>query len=112
MVLAEQRDEKLRLHLVDGSFVDVWFSKSIPGRWAYHWKRRHIDGTLYRHDNRPHERYRHLRTYPKHFHMGSDEHVVESYLSDDPEEALREFLTFIRAKLKGMGRDVRDREVS
>ena len=34
--------------------------------------------------------------------MGSDEHVVESYLSDDPEEALREFLTFIRAKLKGV----------
>ena len=60
VVLAEQRDEKLRLHLVDGSFVDVWFSKSIPGRWAYHWEQRHIDGTLYRHDNRPHERYRHF----------------------------------------------------
>jgi len=44
--------------------------------------------------------------------MGSDEHVVESHLRDDPEEALREFLTFIRAKLKGVERYVGDREVS
>ena len=31
---------------------------------------------------------------------------------DDPMEALREFLAFIRTKLKGMERGTRDREVS
>ncbi|RLI09740.1 hypothetical protein DRO33_06400, partial [Candidatus Bathyarchaeota archaeon] len=101
IVTAEFMEEKLRLHIIDGSFLDVWFSEAIPGRWAYHWERRHIDGTIYRHDNRPHRSLRHLRTYPKHFHAGSDERVEESYLSDEPEQALRQFLSFIRDKLRG-----------
>ena len=101
IVLAtEVLEGKLRIHILDGSFLDVWFSQVMPGRWAYHWERRHIDSTIYRHDNRPHEHLRHLRTYPKHFHVERDEHVEESYLSDEPEEALRQFLTFIRDKLK------------
>ena len=99
VITAEFMEEKLRLHLVDGSFIDVWFSEALPGRWAYHRERRHVDGTIYRHDNRPHENLKHLRTYPKHFHVESDEHVEESYLSDNPEEALRQFLSFARSKL-------------
>jgi hypothetical protein len=40
------------MHLVDGSYLDVWFSRKFPGRYAYHWERRHVDGSIYRHDNR------------------------------------------------------------
>ncbi len=25
---------KLRIYLIDGSFIDVWFSRKIPGRYA------------------------------------------------------------------------------
>ena len=89
---------KLRLDIVDGSLLDVFIS--VSGRYAYHWERRMTSaGDLYRHDNAPHDRWRHVATFPKHFHDGSENNVVESYISDDPEQAIREFLTFVRQKL-------------
>jgi len=42
---------KLRLYIVDESFLDVWFSRQLEGRYAYHWERRHVDDTIYRWDN-------------------------------------------------------------
>ena len=90
---------KLRLFVIDGSFVDVWFSKRIEGRFAYHWERRHIDGRIYRYDNRPHERFKQMKGFPTHFHNGSDEAVRESKFSPNYQEALREFLHLVREKL-------------
>ena len=90
---------KLRLHIVDESYLDVWFSKKIKGRFAYHWERRRIDGRVYRYDNRPHEELKHMSGFPKHFHDGSDENIRESEFSEDPKEVLREFLRFIRVKI-------------
>jgi hypothetical protein len=40
-----------------------------------------------------------MKTFPKHFHDGSDENIEESYLSDDPVDAVRSFLAFARRKL-------------
>ena len=91
---------ELRIILVDGSLIDVWFSLKLEGRYSYHWEREAIDGTIYRHDNAPHKRWQRVKTFPKHFHDGSEEEVGESYLSDDPEEALREFLTFAQNRLQ------------
>jgi hypothetical protein len=92
---------KLRLDIVDDSLLDVFIS--ISGRYSYHWERRLTSrGDLYRHDNAPHGRWRHVATFPKHFHDGSDSNVVESHISDDPENAMREFLTFVRHKLLSM----------
>ena len=31
--------DKLRAFIRDGSVVDIWFSKKIPGRFSYHWGR-------------------------------------------------------------------------
>jgi len=47
-------DEKLRIVLADNSYVDFWWSYKLPNRFAFHWERQHIDGTIYRHDNAPH----------------------------------------------------------
>ena len=33
--------EKLRIQFIDESFVDVYFSQTIPSRFAFHWERRH-----------------------------------------------------------------------
>ena len=44
------------------------------------------------------------KTFPKHLHDGSEERVVESFISDVPEEALRQFLAFVRDKLRELGR--------
>lgn len=28
--------DKIRAYILDGSVVDIWFSKKIPGRFSYH----------------------------------------------------------------------------
>lgn len=91
--------QKLRLEVIDDSIVDIFLSSS--GRYSYHWERRPIDGTIYRHDNAPHQRWKHIATFPKHFHNGSeaDEDVEASVIGDDPVEALRQFLHFVEATL-------------
>jgi len=92
---------KLRLDIVDGSLLDVFISTS--GRYSYHWERRLIaSGDIYRHDNAPHDAWRDVTTFPKHFHDGSEHVVVVSHVSDLPQEALHEFLSFVRRKLLGL----------
>ena len=90
---------ELRIVLVDGSFIDVWFSLALKGRYSYHWERTALDGTIYRHDNAPHKRWESIETFPKHFHQWSEDHVVVSYISNDPEQGLRVFLAFARKTL-------------
>ena len=90
---------ELRMILIDGSFIDVWFSLKLRKRYSYHWERRAIDGTIYRHDNAPHRRWESVNTFPKHFHAGAEMLVTESALSEVPADALREFLTFARERL-------------
>jgi hypothetical protein len=89
---------ELRIILTDGSFVDVWFSLKLQGRYSFHRERRALDGTIYRHDNSPHKRWESVTTFPKHFHDGSETNVSESHISEVPEEALQEFLSFPRAR--------------
>ena len=90
--------ERLRIFLKDRSFVDVWLSAS--GKYSYHWEHRHVRGMIHRHNNAPHSGWKHIKTFPKHFHDGSEGNVKESTVSDNPVDAVREFLSFIRSKLK------------
>ena len=91
---------KLRLDIVDGSLLDIFIS--VSGRYSYHWERRLIpSGDLYRHDNAPHNKWRHVATFPKHFHDGDENNVVESHISNTPKDAIREFLIFVRHNLLG-----------
>ena len=78
---------ELRIILIDGSFIDVWFSLKLKGRYSYHWERKFIDGSIYRHDNAPHKMWKTIKTFPKHFHDGDEDKVKESYISEKPEEA-------------------------
>ncbi len=59
----------------------------------------HDIGTIYRHDNVPDGRWASVLTFPKHCHDGQEDRVCESSLSDDPERAIREFLTIVRDRL-------------
>jgi hypothetical protein len=49
----------------------------------------------------PHRNWEKVKTFPKHLHNGTEENVIESHISDSPEEAIREFLDFIRGKILG-----------
>ena len=91
---------ELRVLLLDGSFIDVWFSLKLRERYSLHWERRAIDGTISRLDNAPHRRWQAVATFPRHFHNGSELNVTESHISEVPEQALREFLAFVQTTLK------------
>jgi hypothetical protein len=91
---------KLRLELRDGTFVDVWINP-LHSRYSFHWEQRARRGLIYRHDNAPD--HPHIATFPKHFHDGDEHQVAESTISDNPEDALREFLEFVRVKLDEWG---------
>lgn len=69
---------ELRIMLSDSSFVDIWFSLKLYGRYSYHWERKAIDGKIFRHDNAPHKRWESVSTFPRHFHNGSEESVEET----------------------------------
>lgn len=87
---------KLRIKLVDNTFIDVWFS--LDGEYSFHWEQREIRDNIYsvnRHDNAPHKKWAYIKTFPKHCHDGNQDNVTESYISDKPETALREFLNIV-----------------
>ena len=95
-------DESARVYLQDGSFLEVWLHREedLMERYAFHWERRHVDGSIYRHDNAPHVRWRGVETFPKHFHFETESDAVESHIPDDPISASRYLLDFIREFLK------------
>lgn len=88
---------KLRLILRDETFVDVWITPDGQ-RYAYHWEQRAKRGLIHRHDNAPD--HPHIATHPKHFHNGSESKVEESHIPNEPAEAMRYFLTFVREHLQ------------
>ncbi len=94
---------ELRIILTDGSFIDIWFSLKLKGRYSYHWERKFIDGSIYRHDNAPHKSWENVKTFPKHFHDGDEDRVRESYLSEEPGEAIRHFLNFVKKEFRLKG---------
>lgn len=91
--------QKLRLYVIDNSIIDVFLSSS--DRYSYHWERRHVDGSFYRHDNAPHNNWSDLKTFPRHFHCGSNdsEDVKSSYIPRDCLDAIEYFLNFIEREL-------------
>ncbi len=88
------------MELRDDTFVDVWMNP-LQSRYSLHWEQRAKRGLIYRHDNAPD--HPQIATFPKHFHDGDEHQIEESYISDDPEDALREFLEFVRVKLDEFG---------
>jgi hypothetical protein len=86
---------KLRLALMDDSFLEVWLS--MDRDYSYHWEQRRQRGRLFRWDNAPH--HPHVITFPDHFHDHDEATIRDSHISSDPARALREVLAFIRREL-------------
>ncbi|MHA1594588.1 MAG: toxin-antitoxin system TumE family protein [Candidatus Baldrarchaeia archaeon] len=97
---AEHLENRLRVYFVDGSFLDVWFSRRIENKYAYHWERRHINGTVYRWDNAAHSKWKNIETFPHHFHKGAADNVEPFQPSESEEGTFRNILDFARKRLK------------
>jgi hypothetical protein len=93
-------DAKLRMLLTDESYLDFWWSEVQEGRFAHHWNRQNVDGTIHRHDNSPHRKWSHIKTFPQHYHREREELVTESFLPETPQEAVRAFLVFCREVIR------------
>jgi len=69
------RVRKLRINLIDRTFVDVWYT--VDGEYSFHWEQSMIRNSIYRHDNAPHEKWSHISTFPRHCHDGVQDNVVK-----------------------------------
>ena len=71
------RAQKVRIHLIDNTIVDVWLSRD--GRYSYHWSNKGVRDYVLRHDNAPHEKWNTVSTFPKHRHEGSSHSSMPVY---------------------------------
>jgi len=90
---------ELRVYFHEGSFLEIWYSVKLENRYSYHWERRNVSGKIYRHDNSPHIKWKHVISYPKHFHFETEENVIESTISDLPRQAIKQMMEFIASQL-------------
>ena len=92
-------ESKLRIILKDNSFIDVYLSRKIEGRFGFHWECRDSAQSVYRYDNFPNERWKSVQTYPYHFHKGAQDKVEAVTFSTEPLEGFRAFMDFVRTKI-------------
>jgi len=95
VVQADILDSKMRVLLTDTSYVDVWVSRKLSGRFGFHWERRHLDGRIYRYDNFPDTEWADVSTFPWHFHDGDQNSVIAAPFAPILEQGFREFMAFV-----------------
>ena len=98
---ADILDVKLRLLLKDGSYLDVWVSKKLTGRFGFHWEQRHLGGKMYRYDNFPDTGWSSVPTFPFHFHDGQQNAVTVAPFAPSTEQGFREFMAFVQRAMAG-----------
>lgn len=91
---------KLRIILIDDSFIDVHLSQSIPNKFSFHWECMNSTEVLYRYDNFPDKRWRTVSTYPHHFHVGSQDIVEASPFPLNSIDGFRAFMEFVWEKMR------------
>ena len=91
---------KLRIILIDNSFIDLNLSKKIPDRFGFHWECRDKAGTVFRYDNFPDKNWKNISTFPYHFHRGSQNKLEASPFPLTIIDGFRSFMEFVKSKLK------------
>jgi hypothetical protein len=93
-------DYKLRIVLINDSFLDVYLSQKLPDRFGFHWECKDEAGSFYRYDNVPDKRWKSTSTFPFHFHEGAQDSVSPSPFPLTTIDGFRAFMEFIRNKMK------------
>ncbi len=91
---------KLRIILINDSFIDVYISQRLSNKFGFHWECIDGAGTFYRYDNFPDKNWQSVATFPHHFHNGSQEAVEASPFSLIPIDGFRDFMKFVKKNLK------------
>lgn len=93
-------DYKLRITLINNSFIDVHLSQRLPDKFGFHWECKDKKRTIYRYDNFPDKHWKSILTFPYHFHNKSQDSVEISTFPLTVIEGFRAFMEFVRRKLK------------
>ena len=92
-------ETKLRIVLRNRSFVDVYLSRKLEGRFGFHWECSDLGQHVYRYDNFPNDQWKSVQTYPYHFHKGTQDKVEAAPFPGEPLEGFRAFMNFVRAEI-------------
>ena len=96
----EMMGTKLRVVLIKDGFIDIWLSRKLDGRFGFHWEQEST-ALSYRYDNFPNTQWRHVSTYPYHFHDGSPNNVIDSSrFEKDVTDGFRGFMRWVRSKAR------------
>ena len=96
VVDAELHADRVRLILIDGSWIDVRYP--VKDKFSFHWQR---GDEIYRIDTAPH--HKGIRTFPRHIHFGSEDNVIEDSVLEEnasPEENFKRFMEWVRGFLR------------
>jgi hypothetical protein len=91
---------KIRIILIDNSFIDVHLSQRISDKFSFHWERMNSSGKLFRYDNFPDKKWRTVSTYPHHFHVGTQDIVKSSPFPLNTIDGFRSFMEFVQEKME------------
>ena len=91
---------KVRIILIDNSFIDVHLSQRISDKFSFHWECMSSSETLYRYDNFPDKEWQTVSTYPYHFHYGSQNIVKSSPFPLKSIDGFRAFMEFVEKKMR------------
>ena len=92
-------DYKMRLVLIDDSFIDVIISQKLHDKFSFHWETKDTAGTIYRYDNFPDINWKNVSTFPYHFHNGRQNNVVASPFPTDIIDGFRSFMNFVKERI-------------
>jgi len=90
---------KIRIILIDNSFIDVTMSRTMPDKFGFHWECMDQDGSIYRYDNFHDQNWKLVETFPYHFHNGTKECVERSPFPLNTFDGFREFMVFVKKNL-------------
>jgi len=92
-------DYKIRIILVDKSFIDVNISTKLKDKFGIHWETKNKFNDIYRYDNFPDIKWRQLASFPFHFHFKEQNNVIEPPFSKDLFMGFRGFMDFVKNQL-------------
>ena len=92
-------EHKLRITLIDSSFIDVHVSQKLSDKFSFHWETKNAANPIYRYDNFPDKNWSNLSSYPYHFHKGDQNTVVVPPFPSDVLQGFISFMEFVRNEI-------------
>jgi hypothetical protein len=92
-------ENKLRIILIDKSFVDIFLSEKLLNGFSFHWERNYKNNTICRYDNYPDPKWKKVKTFPYHFHFQKENKVIASPFAKTLPNSFIDFMEFVRKEI-------------